>query len=550
MTITRHAVAARMTLPAYWSPVSAVPVFADGFQSGVSAWTPQANTARTGVVNPATGLTEMRVAYAYVSGGLLGQVTWSSVATVIGKSYRAVATIYGAAPAYARVSASPSGPPSTGGGWVALQASPQSVSYTFTATSAATFIAIAVGDGSSFSGGAPAGPAAVAYVQQVAVYDMEQRTTLDLAPERATVTLDESWSPFVRASITCPIPATDALDKIDPRSTGAPDYQQPQRVQLTMTQTDTDSKTVAYVTATWSAGTAATFTTLFAGQTVAYLTDLWGDAYNPVVNPGLTQSRELDLMLRTREIDWLAGTMTLDCASDEMLLQDLARYDVSTSDQRPPNTTSLRMLVQWVLNLIGTSLAPSSVDDAVIDSAAVIWNLGESAWSFLDAFVRTNALRLYCNELRQWQLGPPVTGASGTLPLSSVTSLRDVLSREDSAYGNGAVVVYEWTDTLGARQRQYQFAFVPGTPAPKIVTQKFTTPNPNLAAAPASALLTRSVTRGRDVQIEALSDYRADPGQAVILTTPVTAVAGTMVSAVTWRFPEDRMDISTRDTTA
>jgi hypothetical protein len=127
--------------------------------------------------------------------------------------------------------------------------------------------------------------------------------------------------------------------------------------------------------------------------------------------------------------------------------------------------------------------------------------------------------------------------------------MRDVLSREDPAYGDGAVVIYEWTDGAGAQQSAYQFSAVPGVVS-KVVVQRFKVPNPSLTAAPAAALRTRSLTRGRDVQIEALSDYLADPGQTVVISSPVTTVDGSMVSGVTWRFPDDRMDITTRDTTA
>jgi hypothetical protein len=384
--------------------------------------------------------------------------------------------------------------------------------------------------------------AAVANWQDVAVYELVETTTLPLAVESASITLDESWSPFVRASLTCSLPDVAALRLIDPR--------QAQRVNLSLSQTDTDSKKVSHVTATWPAGTAATFTTLFSGQTVATATNLWGDAYNPTTDVALTQVRPMSLMLRTREVDYVAGTMTLDLTSDEMALQDLARYDVYSTDQLPPpNTLSLRTLVRWGLSLIGADLAPEPFYDAVIDPVAVIWNVGESLWSFLDAYIRTSSLRLYCDETRTWFLEPPVTGATGTLPLSSITELRDTLSREDPAYGDSAVVTYKWVDSGGLQHSVSHFTYTTGSVNPKTVSQEFNVPDPVSPNFAAASLRTRAMTRGRDVRIEAVSDYRADPGQTVVISTPVTSITGSMVSAVTWRFPEDRMDISTRDAT-
>lgn len=537
MTITKHTVTASMTLPEFWTPVSMTPIYADGFQEGITAWQGwSADDVLAHTFNPATSRYEMRHTWTKSAGPDHGRAYDLNVPVTAGKTYQLVVHARGDVSSLVScllIGGTPVVP--TG---ASVQASPYGVecTYLLTATGSTVNVNLRVDNDAD---------AAVVFWQDVALFEMVATTELDLPVVSGQATLDESWTPFVRASITCPIPAAGPLALIDPRVdpiTPAP----PQRVRLYLAETDVDSQTLDDLSAQFAGQDLDDLTALFAGQTLDDLTALWGAPYNATVTPDLTHRRSLDLMLRTREVDWLAGTMTLELTSDEMLLQDLKRYDADTIDQRPPTTFSLRTMVQWGLAQIGATLHPFGAADAVIDGATVIWNLGESLWSFLDAFIRTNGLRLYCDEQRRWFLEAPATGASGTLELTAITQMRDVLSREDPAYGDGAVVIYEWFDDDGVRQRVYQFAAVPDVVS-KVVVQTFTVPNPSLAAAPAAALRTRALTRGRDVGIEAVSDYRADPGQSVLVTSPVTTVNGAMVSAVTWRFPEDRMDISTRD---
>jgi hypothetical protein len=534
VTITRHAVGATMTLPTFYAPVSLSPVYSDGFQAGVGGWAVAVGgTALTQVLNPTTGAYEMRSVWAWNGVSVQHYGSASHVVTPVtsGKVYQVVANVRAPGRAQARVSASP-GTVISGGGWVTATPYATPVSLLVQATSSSLTVFLDSADV------AFATDAATVYWQDVAVYEMAATTALDLHPEAARITLDESWSPYAVASITCPIPPTDALAKIDPRVMN--------RVRLLLTQADVESRTAAYLTTTYAGKTAAYLTTTYAGKTAAWLSDLFGDQYNATIDLSRNQRRTMDLMLRTRTLDYVSGTMTLELTSDEMLLQDFARPESSTSMFTPPGTTSMRALVNWGLKFINATLEPGPAD-ALIDPATFIWNLGEQLWSFLDAFIRTNNLRLWCDEQRRWYLTPPQTGASGTANIGAVTQLRDTLSRDDDGYGDATVIVYQWVDGAGLTQRAYGNYYLSTMQYPKMFVQRFDSPNTGVTGSPASALRDRTITRGRAVGLDAVSDYRVTPGQAAVVATPVATVTGAMVSAVTWQWPDDEMTIRTRD---
>lgn len=295
---------------------------------------------------------------------------------------------------------------------------------------------------------------------------------------------------------------------------------------------------------TGTAHASASTTTLTGVFTPAsYFTDLFQDQYNVVADPALNVSRTFNLGLRERRLNYIDGTMTLVLAGDEALLQDYGRIDLTTTAWQPPATTSLKTLVNWALNLIGASLHASS-SDFTIASADVIWNQGEPLWSFLDAFIQRAGLRLWCDENRVWYLKAPLTGSIGTVTISALTALDDVLSRED--WADSVVVANEWTDPTTGNQTTTFAGAKTGATITK--TLKVTTVSKATATTgAATALVTRTATRGRQVQITAVSNYNVTPGQTAYVSTPATTISPVMVSSVDWRFPDDEMNVSTRD---
>lgn len=546
MTITKHTVEASITVPTYYTPASVVPVFADGFDAGAALWQiTQGGTVMTPQTNPTTGLPELRSAWAWdgITVGHYGGIGHLNVPTTIGKVYMIRAYARTTAPAQIRASVNV-GTHVAGGGWITLAAGATGyASWIFIATASMSNPAVHHAD-IGF-----ATDASTVYWQSVSVYEMTASTVLDLHPVSATVTLDESWSPYVRATLVCPIPPAndipynpDVLASIDPRPSP------PKRVSVRLAGTDTDSRTLADLTVIYAGKTLADLTTQFAGGTLADLTALFGDQFNGTTTPYLSTERTMDLMLRTRNLDYVAGTMTLELVSDELALQDIYRIETATGTFLPPVTTSLQTLVSWGLSFLGAVLQPGW-SDAQVPSSANLWDLGDSLWDFLDASIRANNLRLWCDERRRWYLTPTLTGASGAAVVRALTRMDDSLSRNDPAYGDAVAMVFEYVDGAGVRQRSYRYDWVPGTAFPKMVVQQFNSPDPDPLGTAGGPywLRQRSMTRGRVVALDAVSDYSVTPGQALTLTTTVTTVTGTMLSAVTWSLPQDTMTIRTRD---
>lgn len=118
------------------------------------------------------------------------------------------------------------------------------------------------------------------------------------------VTLDESYSPFIRASFTLPH-AYDLAEDVSPLNGD--------RVLLTVKKTE-------YI----------------------------------------LRTRTFDLQLRDRTIDHAAGTVTFEASSDEMSLHDTARLATTVDKSARANEADLGALVGWALDKIGATLEPST----------------------------------------------------------------------------------------------------------------------------------------------------------------------------------------------
>ena len=380
-------------------------------------------------------------------------------------------------------------------------------------------------------------------VAGVSVTPVAYTDTLDLHPTAASITLDESWSPYARATLTCPAPAPDVVARLDPR--------RPTRIKLTTRRAVGDAALARDLPDLLPPGMRAShLSAAFAGpppRTAAYLSQLVGAPYQTPARVDLATERTYDLMLRARSVDHVAGTLTLECTSDEMALQDLARWDVDFRPElRPPTTTSLVALVRWALDLLGWDLA-AGARDVTIDPTSVVWNLGEQLWDFLDAHIRAANRRLWCDEQRRWHLTEPMTGTTGApVMVERPTAAVDTLSRGDG-YADTTVVVYEWTDDQGQQQRAYGYADW-STGQPVTLVQRWNAPGDvTRASEAADGLRRRAATRGRQVDVEAVADPTVTPGRPLVVTGTTTAVQQAMVSAVTWDYPADVMTIRSRD---
>lgn len=370
-------------------------------------------------------------------------------------------------------------------------------------------------------------------------------TTVDLHSESAItaaglvlptksirLALDESWSPYVQANLVCPLPADlDDLDSVDPRTVS--------RFLVTMRRDFGLAWSNGDFTARHGVGTNAALTSVYGSMTNGAITAQFFVPFN-TFGVRATDQREANLHVRSRVIDHVAKEVRITLASDEALLQDYALVALA----KYINTfTSLRSLVADVIGLIGATLQ-TGTDDAVIVAGAE-WLPGVSAWDYLSPLIETADLRLWCDESRHWwltQRSPLVAGhlALATGEAGTITDATDTIDRDGEFY-DAVVITYKWTDTLGAQQIAWDVA---GAGYTRVLseTREQIYPGPGAAA----GILKRAEGRGRVLDIAAVSDYTATPGQAFTASLPDTVDQTGIVSAVTWEAPAAEMRVRTR----
>lgn len=347
-------------------------------------------------------------------------------------------------------------------------------------------------------------------------------------------TLDESWSPYAQATITVPIPAQDVLDALDPR-TGA-------RVRFSMSQRFGTTFTLADVTA-GSGSSTAEWTASFGGSTAAW-TALYSTPFN-ADGSRPSRNRLFDLGVRSYRLDRAAGTVSIDLASDEALLQD---YALATGAADSPTLDSMQTALDLALGAIGASVTLDGPDVPFAPSSTV-WEPGQTAWDYLSPLLDVAGYRLWCDEARVWHADAPLvepTGDTLTFTGATATAVDDVLDREDQ-WADAVVVRYRWTDTGGVDHVRYDVAR-DGEPTRTLVVEYDDRPFPGPGGA--SVILARARQRGRVQAVTAVSDPLAAPGMRLdVDLDPVPPQTG-MVTRVIWSFDDDTMQARSRDLTA
>lgn len=365
---------------------------------------------------------------------------------------------------------------------------------------------------------------------------------LVLEPISAEITVDEGWAPYVQVRMVCPIEDTAQLVALDPR--------EPRRAIITAKQEFGRTDRLRDISRRFRARALRAISTVFSGGPVADISrSLYWDWTTPGAAYQAPLTRTFDLGLRSRVLDHVAGTITLTFASDEALLQDNAH--VSTIPLYVP-ATNVFGAVQYVLNRIGTALYESSAGEAAtpFDPAKNVWKPGQSAWDWLAPIVQAADIRLWCDERRRWRLTPASIAAGDTIALTAadhLTRATDSISRDEEFY-KGVLVTYEWADAEGKQQTAYDLAYtppwIPSTQQRiKRVTIRRTYPGPGAA----KRLLRAALTRGRVIQVTAISQYVMNPGRPVTISLPSTPLQSGFAAAVAFQFPGDEMTVRMRE---
>jgi hypothetical protein len=290
-------------------------------------------------------------------------------------------------------------------------------------------------------------------------------------PISVAVTVDETFSPYVSATVV--IPTSVAPSWLDPRQAiflGLRLQQDFGDLIYLYEITEDFSGDVSAITAAYGGDVSditrayskpwnifepalpiSTVTAAYGGDvsnlTAADLMEVWrmsdflhsSGTFNPL------PSTVFDgyLMLRSIEKDYINGEMTLELTSHEAILLD----SIGIPGAPIFGYTNLRDIINAVLsNTIGvfTQLQPGAANYTYSGLYAFDWKPEKTAWDILYELVTSAGLVLYCDERGDWYLEYPTT-VSGSLELKdddNITTLSSRIDRNSLNFFDYAVVEY------------------------------------------------------------------------------------------------------------
>lgn len=392
----------------------------------------------------------------------------------------------------------------------------------------------------------------------------------EINPISVSVTADETWAPYIQASIV--VPSNFITDDIDPR-TGT-------RLKLRLQQDfgdliynyeitadftgDVSNITAAYggdvseitraYTKPWNifepALPISTVTVAYGGDvsniTAAGLMEVWrmSDFLHAegTFNPAPSTIFESDLGVRSIAYDYVSKEATIQLSSDEALTQDVHGY----GDDIMVEYDNARSLINEVLSFIGASLEPGTANytyDPPYALQKYEFNVSSTAWDFIETITQAAGLKLYCDEQRRWYLVDPVA-ISGDLELKdddNITAFTKEISR-DGLWYNQAIIVYNTISDGVIYDSYYELG------SGEIKTLYLLKENiefPGFGAA--QSIVQRAVTRGEIYSIEAIANFDARPRQTLTVDITDESVKSGVIQSVTWSLPSARMSIYIRD---
>lgn len=197
----------------------------------------------------------------------------------------------------------------------------------------------------------------------------------------------------------------------------------------------------------------------------------------------------------------------------------------------------------------GKSISLRNYDSTpIVEPDSAIWNPGQSAWDFIAPLVQRGQRRFFSDEARVWRLVSDSYAVAGTAIMTegvNLTSATEALDRSEDTWFDACVVEYRWTDEAGLSLTAYDAHAPAGFT--KVQNFRYDTAYPGPGAA--QALVTRALTRGRVVNVEAVNDYAVEPNKAIQITLAGLPTQTGTVSAITWNTPENEMTVTSRGLT-
>lgn len=402
-------------------------------------------------------------------------------------------------------------------------------------------------------------------------FDPGNTSSVPVEPISCSVTVDETHSPYVTATVTV---QTDAMPySPDPRNATFLGLRLQQdfgdliyNYELTADYTgDVSSITAAFggdvsdITRAYSkpwnvfetALPISTVTAAYGGDvsdlTAADLMEIWRMSdflhSSGTFNPAPSTIFDGYLMLRSVEKNYVTGETTLELTSHEAILLD----SIGAPSDLFFSFTSLRSIIDYVLSTtIGalTQLQPGTADYTYSPAYTFAWLPNQTAWDVLDALVKAANLVLFCDEAGDWYL-QEAYATTGDLYLKdddNITTLSSRIDRNSSSFFDYAVVEYVQPDDVISYDTFGTSGFDISKDA-YFKVEGVNDPGGNAA----QALVWRAVTRGEIYSVEAISNYDARPRQEMTIDVTGEAVKTATVQSITWSLPSARMSLDIRD---
>lgn len=313
----------------------------------------------------------------------------------------------------------------------------------------------------------------------------------DLQPISLSITADETWSPYFQGTIVFAQLFSETLRAaIDPRTWPT--------VRVQYTKYDADGVS------------------------------------NPVVVLDAT------LLVRSYDVDPIAGTTTLKVSSKEVKLQDVR--NATNADIVFGNQTT-NQIIAYALGQVGESPALATGPGAFTSPATTL-QAGQDLWSWLDGMLRGANLILW--QSASWLSGAwqctaadnPGRWAGNFNVVQGANLVRANYGFDiEKDYADSAVATYQWT-VAGAQQKKVYAS--KGATVRRTKAVSYNTPDPGYDPSPSL----RSVASGRGLYmtLDMLADQQINTGW----TCTATLDSGTYYGParrLTWNYPQDTISI-------
>ncbi len=405
-------------------------------------------------------------------------------------------------------------------------------------------------------------------------FDPGNTAAVLVEPIACQVTVNETWSPSITATVTLPSTAVPA--GLDPRvatfiglrlQQDFGDLMYVYEVTDDYTPVTVSSITATYAanvevgrisrtyTAPWNIYEAglplSTVTTAYTPVTPLKLTnaglaDVWrmSDFLHGAGNFNPQPSTIFDsyLMLRKVTRDYISGETELELASTEAILHDqIGAYD---SDLIFTWFTTRELVNYFLGSVIGKTLVPGEGNFTYDTPYGAAWRPAQSGWDYIYEIVTAAGLVLYADEAGEWHLVETgsVTGDLYLKDDDNITTLSSTIDRNNAKFFDSATIIYSG-GVLIPNQDVYT---LPGSTFHKERYFDRTKLNPP-GASGAQTMVERAVTRGELYQVEAISNYDARPRQTMTIDVTGEPVKTAIIQSVTWTLPSDRMSVDIRD---